>query len=235
MVAGDKGRDVEDERPEVVNTAAHPLAIHASVCATAPAGHAMGDVRSADDHGAGRIDINAAAGAVAAIAPACAVAGKSLVVAEDSIRDGCGAACDINAATETVAGAATARAVTAKGLVVRELAAQDFEDTSAPDTAARTETGAGVRGSGGSPAGLVVGQRTAQDREPGEAGGRDEGRGAGVIDPPTEAVAAVPARSPAPPTAWLSASMQAETLRVAPLVLLIPPPHASPPVPPAPP
>src|SRR5262249_49350108 len=117
----------------------------------------VGDVRSTDDQRTGRIDINAAAGAVATITPARAVAGKSLVVAEGGIRDGCGAAVDINAAAEAVAGVGTGRAVAALGLVVRKLAAQDFEDTSAPDPAARTETGTGARGPGAPPPGLVVG------------------------------------------------------------------------------
>src|SRR5262249_20753591 len=132
-----------------------------TVSATATAGPVVGDVRSTDDHGAGRVDINAAAGAVATIAPAYAVAGKGLVVADGGIRNGCAAACAETAAAAAVSGVGPARAAAALGLVVRELAAQDFEDTSAPDATARTETGTGARVPGGSPAGLVVGQRTA--------------------------------------------------------------------------
>src|SRR6266851_7709302 len=195
VVASDDGRGVEDECPEIVDAAAHSLAVRPSGRAPATAGHVVGDVRSAHNHGPGR-DIHAAAEAVAAVAPAGTVATKGLVVVEGGSRKQCVSACDINAAAEAAAGVGTARAVAALGLVVRQLAAQDFEDTSAPDAAARTETGAGARGSGGTSAGLVVGERTAQDREPGKAGGRDEGTWAGVIDPPTEAVAAVAASSP---------------------------------------
>src|SRR6266851_4204497 len=47
MVAGDDGRGVEDERPEVVNSAAHSLAVRPAVVAVAAAGRVVGDFRSA--------------------------------------------------------------------------------------------------------------------------------------------------------------------------------------------
>src|SRR5262249_35071614 len=113
------------------------------------------------------------------------------------------------------AGVGTARAVAALGLIVRQLAAQNLQDASAPDGAARTETGAGASGSCSSPAGLVVGQRTAQDGEPGHAGGRDERRGAGGIDPPTEAAAARPPGSADGVVVGQHAGGDAETCPVA--------------------
>jgi hypothetical protein len=129
-------------------------------------GHVLADVRSAHDQRGRRIDINAAAAAVATIATPGAVPAKGLVVAEGGIRDGCSAACDIEAAAEGVAGVGATCAVAALGLVVYELAAQDGEETTAPDATARTKAGAGSTGIGGTPADLVIGQHTAQDREP---------------------------------------------------------------------
>src|SRR5262245_21659436 len=92
VVASDDGRDVEEERPEVVNASAHSLAVRPPAGATATAGQVVGDVRSTDDHGAGRDDINAAARAVPTIAPAGAIAANGQVVADGGIRDGCSAA-----------------------------------------------------------------------------------------------------------------------------------------------
>src|SRR5438132_4583059 len=83
VVAGDDGRGVEEECPQVVDAAAHSLAVGPPAVAVAAAGHVMVDLRSADDYGPGR-DIHPAAQAVA---PAGAVAANGLVVVEDSIRN----------------------------------------------------------------------------------------------------------------------------------------------------
>src|SRR6266851_2447866 len=116
VIAGDDGRGVEEERAEVVNAAAHSFAVRPAVFAVAAAGHVVVDIRSADDHGAGR-DISAAAGTVAAIA---AVAARGLVVVEGGIRNDCRNAGDMEAAAEAITAVGATRAVTAEGLVVRE-------------------------------------------------------------------------------------------------------------------
>ena len=86
MVAGDDGRGVEKERPEVVNAAAHPLAIRPPAVAVAATGRVVADFRSAGDHGAGR-NINATAQTIAAITPV-AIAANCLVVVEGRVRKG---------------------------------------------------------------------------------------------------------------------------------------------------
>jgi hypothetical protein len=92
VVAGDDGRIIEEEGPEVVDAAAYSLAVRPPAGAVATAGQVVGDVRSAYDQRARRYYINAAAEAVAAVAPAGAVAANGLVVADGGIRNGCGAA-----------------------------------------------------------------------------------------------------------------------------------------------
>src|SRR5438309_10959229 len=84
-VAADNRRGIEEKCPEVVDTAAHALAIRPCAIAVAAAGGVVADVRSTHEDGSGR-DINAAAQAVAAIAT---VAAHRLIVPERGIRDRC--------------------------------------------------------------------------------------------------------------------------------------------------
>src|SRR6516165_4421932 len=74
VVVADGGRGVEEEGAEVVDAAAHAEAVGPTIVAFAAAGAIVGDLRSADGHGAGRRDVDAAAEAVTIVAAVVAVA-----------------------------------------------------------------------------------------------------------------------------------------------------------------
>src|SRR5262249_12449720 len=75
MVVGDDGQGVKEERAEVVAAATHAEPVRPAVAAVASV---VGDFRSADGHGAGRRNVDAAE-AVSAVAPVVAVAAAKII------------------------------------------------------------------------------------------------------------------------------------------------------------
>jgi hypothetical protein len=118
----DDGRGIAEERPEVVDAAAHAEAVRPAVSAVATIGLVVANVRSADGPGAVRRDIDAAAEAVA---PVVAVATISLVVADvRSAKGHCSSIivkAGVDAAARAVAAVAPVVAVAAEGLVVADV------------------------------------------------------------------------------------------------------------------
>src|SRR5579871_2136306 len=173
VVVGDDGQGVGEERAEVVDAAAHALAVGPAV-ALAAVRPVVRDRRSAEKHRAAR-DIDTATKAVAAVG---AVTARGLVMADGGIENGGSAVADIEAAAQAVAAIGPAFTVMAEGQVVRQAAAQDGEAAGAGNAAACTQTGAAGAASGGAASGFIVADGAVQDREDGRGAevGRDGGR-----------------------------------------------------------